>query len=142
MSAINMERGKEFNKVIIFPSRIGEIAKVMDELRTYFNKKNYHDAKYQRFLDAIYEAVSNAIIHGNGKDEAKKISINLHDSSDRVQVKVTDKGKGFDTFCIADPCLPDNITKPHGRGLHIIKNSVDGVSFDENGSEITMVINK
>lgn len=139
---MKMVKAKEFTKLIIIPSRIREIGQVVEAFKAYFNQKSYQGIKYRRLLDAIYEALSNAIIHGNKKDETKKISITWVDRSDKFQVKVTDEGEGFDTHSIPDPCLPHNITKSHGRGLYIIKNSVDELNFDEDGNEITMVIHK
>lgn len=137
-----VDEAKDFIKILTISSRTEEIRGVLRELKAYFGEKNYLGIKYQRLLGAIYEALTNAVIHGNRSDETKKILITYLDCVDKFEVKIIDEGKGFDIESIPDPRLPENVIKPNGRGLYLIKNSVDELCFGEKGNEITMGINK
>ncbi len=136
-----MVESRETHRTVIIPSRIEEIGGVMDEVKTYLERKGYEGEKYRRLMGALYEAVSNAISHGNKEDERKSVSIIYCDGEDTFQIKVKDEGGGFDSSSIANPCSPDNINKPRGRGI-FIQNFVDEVSFNKKGNEITMAIKK
>ncbi|MBI4619445.1 MAG: ATP-binding protein [Desulfobacterales bacterium] len=133
---------EELNKTVVIPSKIEEIGRVITEVKAYIEKEEYEGKKYIRLMGALYEAVANAIIHGNKIDEGKRVFVTYFDDKDKFQVKVADEGEGFDISSVSDSCSPDNITKPRGRGIFIIKGYVDEVSFNEKGNEITLTIIK
>ena len=53
---------------------------------------------------------------------------------------VRDEGPGFDVSSLPDPRDPENLTKPSGRGVMLIRTFMDEVTFNERGNEITMVM--
>ena len=52
---------------------------------------------------------------------------------------VRDEGPGFDPNSLPDPTDPENLLKPSGRGIMLIRTFMDAVSFNEKGNEVTMV---
>ena len=86
-----MDDNKEFNTVII-PSTIQEIGRAIKEVKAYMEGKGYGAMKYRCFVDAVYEAVSNAVIHGNEANEAKTVSITCVNEADKLHVRVADEG--------------------------------------------------
>lgn len=77
---------------------------------------------------ALTEALSNAILRGNGDDPAKHV--HLHAEVDRggIVIEVTDEGEGFDLdFCTADPTTAENVEREDGRGLFLMKSLMDRV---------------
>lgn len=137
-----MAEYEEPHHLIVITSRIEEIGKVVDEVKTFFKKKGYGGKRYRRLIGALYEAMSNAVTHGNREDEKKKVLITYSDEEDKFWIKVNDEGEGFDPTSLSNPCSLENRTKPRGRGIFIIKNFVDEVSFNEKGNEIMMSIKK
>ena len=137
-----MVENKELGNTIIINSRIEEIGRVLEKIGAYMERKNYVGIKYKRLMGALHEAVANAVIHGNREDERKGVAVTYFDDDDQFQIKVRDEGEGFDLSFIGDPCLPENITKSHGRGVFIIRSFVDGLSFNDKGNEITLTIKK
>jgi len=137
-----MVKGQELSNTIIINSRIEEIGRVLDCVKTYMERKGYIGVKYRRLIGASYEAIANAIIHGNRKDEGKRVVVTYLDAEDQFQVRVRDEGEGFDLSSVRDPRLPENITKSYGRGIFIIRKFVDGLSFNDKGNEITLTIKK
>lgn len=51
-------------------------------------------------------------------------------SDDEITVAVEDEGRGFNPEELPDPLLPENLLKPSGRGIHIMKSLMDSVSFE------------
>ena len=51
---------------------------------------------------------------------------------------VADEGEGFDFDNLPDPTAPENLEKPDGRGIFLMKNLSDDVKFDDNGSRVSI----
>jgi serine/threonine-protein kinase RsbW len=85
---------------------------------------------------SLIEAALNAIIHGNKKDPSKKIFITYEKTNKQINLSVKDMGEGFDYNNLPDSTSPRNIDKPNGRGLFIISNFCNDLSFNDKGNEI------
>lgn len=88
------------------------------------------DARYWIGM-SIRESVINAIQHGNGEDESKKVGVCFSAFSDRLVISVQDQGEGFDISKVPDPTDPKNLLKPSGRGIFYVRSFMDAVSFNE-----------
>ena len=101
------------------------------------------DALY-RVSVAVRESVANAIVHGNGNDGEKRVFIEFAPiDGDRqgIAIRVRDQGAGFD-LTLSDPQTPENLMKPRGRGLFLIRALMDEMTLQratEGGMEIVMV---
>ena len=82
----------------------------------------------------LYEAVKNAIIHGNKMDYSKNVILEFSLSHDDISILVSDQGDGFDFNKELDS-LTQN---PKGNGLEIIKLTSDFLEFSNNGSTLEM----
>jgi serine/threonine-protein kinase RsbW len=88
---------------------------------------------------ALQEAVANAIRHGCRGDVSKHVQCSVScDESGEVVMVVRDPGPGFDPSAIADPLNAANILKPSGRGLFLINELMDHVTFADGGREVHM----
>ena len=88
---------------------------------------------------ALEEAFINAVKHGSGMDAAKEVKIDYLVTPDRVEVTVTDEGEGFDPDSVPDPRYGENLYKPEGRGLFLMRSYMDVVEFNERGNSVHMV---
>jgi len=93
---------------------------------------------YGNILITLTEAVNNAIIHGNCKDESKTVQIQLRKKRDALAVSVSDEGCGFDLNAIPDPTCPENILQVGGRGVFLMQQLCDAVQFQNNGATVEM----
>lgn len=93
---------------------------------------------YGNMLVALTEAVTNAIQHGNKFDTTKKVILSCEGANDGLQFTITDQGSGFDPNVVPDPTSPENIEKPNGRGVFLMKHLADGVSYDDNGRTVKL----
>lgn len=138
------------------------VAHLESELKTV----NYDDdTGLFRIVLALKEAIINAIDHGNLEldsamrddgdgssfhalgDERKqqepwcnrKVMVRSRITPDQVAYTVGDDGRGYDPSRLPDPADPENLLKAHGRGLLLIRSFMDDVTFNADGTEITMV---
>ena len=88
---------------------------------------------------ALDEAFLNAIKHGNKMDPNKKVKIDFVVSLDKVEIFLTDQGKGFQPEAVPDPRLGENLYKTSGRGLLLINSYMDLVEYNELGNCLHMV---
>jgi serine/threonine-protein kinase RsbW len=77
----------------------------------------------------ISESVINAIRHGNQSDPAKKAYLSISCDGQSVEVIVDDQGEGFNLEELADPTQAENLLKPCGRGILIIRSFMDEVKL-------------
>ena len=91
------------------------------------------DDIYGNIMIAITEAVNNAIKHGNQSDSSKNVSLSLSLDDSLIKFIVEDEGQGFDFENLPDPTAPENIEKPGGRGIFLMKHLSDEVKFKEGG---------
>ncbi len=103
-------------------------------------KEKYHldDDIYGNIMIAVTEAVNNAIRHGNRGDSSKNVSLSLAFEEGLIKFKVEDEGTGFDYQNLPDPTSPENLEKPGGRGIFLMKHLSDEVAFDENGRVVEL----
>jgi serine/threonine-protein kinase RsbW len=88
---------------------------------------------------ALEEAFLNAIKHGNQMDPNKEVRIDCSIEDDKVEIAMTDQGRGFDPDIVPDPRTGKNLYKPEGRGLFLINSYMDVVKFNERGNCVYMV---
>jgi anti-sigma regulatory factor (Ser/Thr protein kinase) len=113
---------------------------------------------------AVEEALLNGIHHGNleldsklrqGNNNAyaelgeqrrrlqpycdRRVHVQLKIDSEQAVLIIRDEGPGFDPKIIPDPNDPENLTKPSGRGLLLIRTFMDSVFHNATGNQITMI---
>ena len=91
---------------------------------------------------ALSEALANAIVYGNQMDPAKRVDVRVEMDDGGFAVYVSDEGAGFDPTRVPDPTLPERIDRPDGRGLFLIRQLVDDVSFNDRGNAICMILRR
>jgi serine/threonine-protein kinase RsbW len=96
---------------------------------------------YGNMLVAVTEAVNNAIYHGNKSDPSKKVDIGYECSPEKVAFYISDEGSGFDYYNLPDPTAPENLEKPCGRGIFLMKHLSDQIIFNDNGRVVELYFN-
>jgi serine/threonine-protein kinase RsbW len=97
---------------------------------------------YGNVLISVTEAFNNAVIHGNLLVHTKKVLLEVFEDDASFSFKISDFGIGFNFLDIPDPTSPENLEKENGRGIFLIKNLSDDISFTNNGSTIIIKFNK
>jgi serine/threonine-protein kinase RsbW len=94
---------------------------------------------------ALTEAISNAILRGNGDDPAKNVHVRAQVDATQLVVEVGDEGEGFDLEASAvDPTTPENIEREDGRGLFLMRKLMDRVESVElpHGNLVRMTLHR
>lgn len=101
-------------------------------------KFDLNDDIYGNIMIAVTESVNNAIIHGNASDRSKNVTLRLHMDENVITFYVADEGTGFDYNSLPDPTAPENIDKPGGRGIFLMKALCDELNFEEGGKKVKL----
>jgi len=116
------------------------ITQIEEAITSILDSVNKFDVAEETFFDIklmLSEILVNAMTHGNLDDPGKKIFVFYKIENRKLTLTVEDEGEGFDYNNVADPSLPDNLTKSSGRGIFLVKNLSDLVSFNLRGNSIT-----
>lgn len=125
-------------KLINFPSQMKNISYAENLVDEISDKYNLSSEIYGNILVSLVEAVNNAMTHGNKLDPKKVVKIKCIIEGNFLEFIVTDQGDGFDFANLPDPTLPENIEKPDGRGIFLMKHLSDEVIFDKKGKEVKL----
>jgi serine/threonine-protein kinase RsbW len=128
-------------RMLSITSNPNNILEVESYLRKLEFDTNIHPDKYADILISLTEAVNNAIIHGNQRDERKMVHIDMEEDENGISFCITDEGPGFNPSGVPDPTLEENIECCGGRGVHIMKALADQISFTNCGRTVMMYFN-
>ena len=87
---------------------------------------------------ALEEAVVNAIKHGNGLDPSKQVHVECDVNEERIIISIRDEGPGFDPADVPDPTEEENLDKPSGRGLMLMRAFMTRIEYNDVGNCVTL----
>ena len=121
------------------PSQVAIISPFVDQLMRFIARFRVGDGSELDIELALREALANAIVHGNQESFRKRVYVTCRCTTDgEVSITVEDEGQGFDSEAALDPTTPENRLLTHGRGIYLIKRSMDEVYFERAGSVVHM----
>jgi CheY-like chemotaxis protein len=113
---------------------------------------------------ALSEALRNAIDHGSlellstmreaddGSYDAlrrkrleeapyrdRQVNVEMLLSRNEAKFVIRDEGPGFDPITLPDPTDPENLLRPCGRGVMLMRTFMDEVNFNDRGNEVTLI---
>lgn len=114
-------------------SRMESITQVEGLINALCEEFGVEETHYGEILIAMTEAVNNAVVHGNKLDANKMVDIEVRTEGQTMEFRIADQGPGFDYENIPDPTSPENIEKPNGRGVFLMRQLADACEFEELG---------
>ena len=124
---------------MVIPSNIQQIPEVQEAILDQVKACGYSDREVFGIRLAVEEALSNAVNHGNGGDPAKTVSVEYAVDRQRVWIRVTDEGPGFEPEELPDPRCEKHLTAPHGRGVLLMQAYMSEVAFNDRGNVVTLI---
>ena len=118
------------------PENIAIVERLIDEMCEQHSVIEEH---YGDILIAMTEGVNNAIVHGNKLDINKSVSVEYEKRGKDLFFRISDEGAGFDYENLPDPTAPENLERPNGRGVFLMRNLADECLFEDNGRIIELV---
>lgn len=88
---------------------------------------------------AMVEAVTNAVVHGNRRNAEKTVRVRYRWAPGSMTIDVHDEGDGFDLSRVLDPTDPMRCMECSGRGIFIMREIMDSVTFDMHAGKGTTV---
>lgn len=122
-------------------SVIPSVNKVEETADAYAREAGFDEDEASNISMVAREAAVNAILHGNKQDPAKKVTASFEITDAELKITVADQGAGLDPDSIPDPLAPENVLRPSGRGVFLMRAMMDEVHFRQlsPGTEITMI---
>lgn len=118
------------------PENIAIVERLIDEI---CEKHSVIEEHYGDILIAMTEGVNNAIVHGNKLDIRKNVSVEYETRKKDLFFRITDEGPGFDYDNLPDPTAPENLERPNGRGVFLMRNLADECAFEDDGRVVEIV---
>lgn len=87
---------------------------------------------------ALEEAIVNAVRHGHCNDLAQPVQVRYRVTPEQVIAEVEDQGSGFDPTLVPDPTAPENLDRPGGRGLLLMRHYTTWMRYNRRGNCVTL----
>ena len=111
---------------------------VQERIISVLENREFSDRDVFGVRLALEEALVNAIKHGNGMDPAKQVQIDCRFDDDGVRIVIEDEGPGFDVTSVPDPTSEENLDKPGGRGIMLMRSFMSHIEYNELGNRIVL----
>lgn len=131
------DRG-EFDQELCFPSDTAEGLKVHNLLLDRLKRHQFSDRVIFGIRLAVEEALVNAIKHGNHLDKSKRVWVRFGINDQHCLIEVEDEGEGFCPDQVPDPTTPENLERPCGRGLFLMRAYMTECDFPPPGNVCRM----
>jgi len=117
---------------------VADIAHVLDITAAAMATAGFPEKQMLRLRLALEEAVVNAHKHGHQGDWSKPITLRYHVNENGVVAEIGDQGAGFDPAQVPDPTALENLERPSGRGLLLMRTYMSHVCHNEQGNSICL----
>jgi serine/threonine-protein kinase RsbW len=118
----------DFNAGYAIVERIMELVK-----QAAFNARDVFGIRL-----SVDEAVTNAIKHGNQMRPDKKVRIDFQLDGCGVRIEIEDEGAGFRPEDVPDPTADENLERPGGRGLMLMREYMTRIEFSPKGNLVIL----
>jgi serine/threonine-protein kinase RsbW len=119
-------------------SDLAEARRVQEEIENALQASAYTEHDIFAIKLALEEALVNAIKHGNQMDPDKQVFIVYKITPERFDIRITDQGIGFNPEDVPDPTAIENIERPCGRGLLLMRGFMTEVEYHGKGNVVSM----
>lgn len=119
-------------------SDLTEGHQVLNDLLARFQDENWDSRQMFGIRLALEEAVVNAIKHGNCLDCNKQVHVICRSTPDKIWIKISDQGKGFNPESVPDCTDAEHIGCPNGRGIMLMRNFMSRVEYNKKGNVVEL----
>ena len=115
-----------------------EVVPLLEQVVAAMVEHDYSERACFEVRLALEETLVNGLRHGNGGDPSKRVLLRYRVCAEEVLVEVEDEGPGFDPSAVPDPTAVENLLKPSGRGLLLMRHCMTWVRYHGRGNRVTM----
>jgi serine/threonine-protein kinase RsbW len=126
---------------LVLASELKSVETIEETAEMYARQAGFDEDTACQIAMVTREAAVNAVLHGNKQDPDKRVTAGFEVTDEDLKIQISDEGPGLDPATLPDPLAPENILKPSGRGVFLMRAIMDEVEFRRlaPGTEITMV---
>lgn len=125
--------------VFKIPGQVDAVGGAVDRVMELIEEKRCVFGREFEVEVALLEAVANAVKHGCKGDAGKEVELRVLCREDLgLLVIIRDPGEGFDPGAVPSPVDSENLLKTHGRGVWLMDQMMDTVTFREGGRKVLL----
>jgi serine/threonine-protein kinase RsbW len=124
---------------LVLPSRFDQVRRAEEAVLSAARDGGFDESACFAIKLSLEEALANAIKHGNAGDPKKQIVVLYAVGREELRIEVCDEGVGFNPGTVPDPTLDENLERPHGRGIMLMRVYMNEVRFNKSGNCVTMI---
>jgi serine/threonine-protein kinase RsbW len=117
---------------------MAEINGVIFQLLTEMARAGYCERELFGIRLAVEEAIINGIKHGNHGDPAKQVVVYYSINASEVVTEIEDQGAGFNPENVPSPVAPENLERPGGRGVYLMRQYMTHVEYNDRGNRVVL----
>ncbi len=115
-----------------------EARRLQDDIEFLLQQNGYTDHEIFSIKLAVEEALVNGMKHGNCNDPGKRLCVSYLVNPTRFDILIVDEGPGFNPNAVPDPTAAENLERPSGRGLMLMRYYMNEVIWNESGNSVRM----
>ncbi len=131
------ESGKK--KEFRIPSVFSEVQKTSAKVLRFLKPLDLDETACFDMRLCLEEALINAMKYGHKMQKSLKVRLVVEYDTQKVSFLIEDQGQGFKPENIKDCTKEDNLLNSRGRGVYLIRQLMDKVSYNAEGSALHMV---
>ena len=126
-----------FTREFVFAGDAPTITDGRDAIMEFLAGHGISDEEEIDLLVALQEGLANAVFHGCGDDRSKKLECTVEVDPSGINIVIRDPGPGFNTS-VGDLAEDGTNLTQHGRGILLMRNLMDEITYRQGGSELHM----
>ncbi|WP_394837989.1 ATP-binding protein [Pendulispora rubella] len=111
------------------PSTLESLDAVSPVIEDAVARSGFDDVEAGRIQLAIWEAIVNAVQHGNRSRANEPVELKFVIGTKNIEVTIRDHGIGFVPAALPDPRAPDRLLEPSSRGVFLMRAYMDEVEY-------------
>jgi serine/threonine-protein kinase RsbW len=127
------------SRSVVVASTPSAVVDVFNQIQPGLQANGYSEEDIFAIHLSLEEAFVNAVKHGNKMEPSKAVKVDYLIEQDKVEICMTDEGEGFDPEVIPDPRYGDNLYKPAGRGMLLMRSFMDVLEYSKKGNSLRMI---
>lgn len=116
-----------------------EIDRLIERILDLAETNGFDDGPRFAVRLALEEAITNAFEHGHQGLDDQTVRVEYLVGPDAIDIAVEDRGPGFDPGELPDPTIEENLAKPSGRGVMLMRAYMTEVRFNSVGNRVRMI---
>src|SRR5262249_2088882 len=115
-----------------------EVGPILDTLTAVLAGLGYSPQDQFGGRVALDHAVVNGLRHGNKGHDGRGVGVRCRAQAEGLRAEVKDEGAGFAPDAVPDPILPENLERPGGRGLWLMRHYMTWVRYHGCGNRVPL----